>query len=549
VATGVKANRFRVLVRSPELRYRVLVSCLRLLSVAQSCGVSGMDLHAVTSRQVAFGERTRRAIAGRYGIAVAAFAISLLIRAALNPWLFGARGSISVVPRGYILFVPAVLLVTYYAGLGPGLLTAVLSGLSVWYFFVPASHSFTIGTSDALALPIFAVSIVLVNSLRIAKDQVSQRLNDLRRLHQLSSLLVRQGSDFNGCLRAVVKTAIAICGATKGDLQLFDQDVNALTIVAQEGFEQPFLDLFKYVHDDPSTCAAAMRSAQRVIVEDVAKSEIFAGQPSLDVLLEAGVRAVISTPLTGSSRKVTGIISVHFGKPHRPSEHELHALDLLAAQTADYLERKRSEEIETLLMRELQHRSNNLLAVVQSIAHRSLAAGENLADARQKFESRLQALARANRRISNSNGSGVNFRNIVTDELSTFPDRTTIDGSQFEVNAQQAQKFSLVLHELMTNAVKYGALSGPNGSVKVSWSLKRDSAGPILSFRWEERDGPRVVPPSKQGFGSQLIKISFPDGRTNYGPGGLTFEMDVPVGQATPDHSADATLQQLSVQA
>lgn len=517
--------------------------------MAQSCGVSGMDLHAVTPRQVAFGERTRRAIAGRYGIAVAAFTISLLIRAALNPWLFSARGSISVVPRGYILFVPAVLLVTYYAGLAPGLLTAVLSGLSVWYFFVPASHSFAIGTSDALALPIFAVSIVVVNRLRIAKDQVSQRLNDLRRLHHLSSLLVRQSSDFKGCLGAVLQTAIEICGAAKGNVQLFDPDVNALTIVAQEGFEQPFLDFFKYVHDDPSTCAAAMRLAQRVIVEDVAKSAIFAGQPSLDVLLEAGVRAVVSTPLTGSSRKVTGMISVHFGKPHRPSEHELHALDLLAAQTADYLERKRYEETETLLLRELQHRSNNLLAVVQSIARRSLTTSENLADARQKFESRLQALARANHRISSSDGGGLNFRSIVTDELSTFPDRTTVDGSRFEVNTQQAQKFTLVLHELMTNAVKYGALSSANGRVKVSWSLKREGAGPILSFRWEERDGPRIVPPSKQGFGSQLIKISFPDARTNYGLDGLTFEMEVPVGEATPDHGAEPAPQQLSVQA
>jgi len=488
----------------------------------------------VTPRQVPFGERTRRAIVGRCGIAVVAFGISLLIRAGLNPWLFGSRGSISVVPRGYILFVPAVLLVTYYAGLGPGLLTAMLSGLSIWYFFVPASHSFTIGTSDALALPIFAVSIVVVNRLRIAKDQVSQRLNDLRRLHQLSSLLVRQGSDFKGCLDAVLKTAIEICGAAKGNVQLFDPDVNALTIVVQEGFEQPFLNFFKSVLDDPSACATAMRLAQRVIVEDVAKSEIFAGQASLKVLLDAGVRAVISTPLSGSSRKVTGMISVHFGQPHRPSEHELHALDLLATQTADYLERKRSEETEALLVRELQHRSNNLLAVVQSIAHRSLAASETLTDARQKFESRLQALARANRRISNLNGSGVNFRNIVTDELSTFPDRTTIDGSQFEVNAQQAQKFTLVLHELMTNAVKYGALSGPNGRVKISWSSKRGGVGPILSFRWEERDGPHVVPPSKEGFGSQLIKISFPDARTSYAPGGLTFEMDIPVGQAAP---------------
>jgi two-component sensor histidine kinase len=508
-----------------------------------------MDRKTVTSRRVSFGERTLRAVASGYGLALVAFAVSLFVRAALNPWLFGPRGSISVVPRGYILFVPAVLLVTYYAGLGPGLLTAVLSGLSIWYFFVPAPHHFGIGTSDALALPIFALSILVVSRLRIAKDQVSHRLNDLRRLHQLSSLLVRQGSDFKACLDAVLKAAIEICGATKGNVQVFDPDVNALRIVAQQGFEQPFLDFFMYVHDDSSACAAAAHTARRVVVEDVTKSEIFAGQPSLNVMLEAGARAVISTPLTGSSRKVTGMISVHFGRPHRPSEHQLHALDLLAAQTADYLERKRSEETEALLVRELQHRSNNLLAVVQSIAHRSLVASETVADARQKFESRLQALARANRRISNSNGSGVDLRNVVADELSTFPDRTAMDGGRLDVSAQQAQKFTLVLHELMTNAVKYGALSGPGGRVDVSWSLKRDGAGPILSFRWEERDGPRIAPPNKQGFGSQLIKISFPDSRANYSPDGLIFEMDVPVGQGAAEEGTAASLLERAAQA
>jgi two-component sensor histidine kinase len=501
-------------------------------------GFTGMNRQAVTSRQVPFGERTRRATAAGYGIAVVAFGISLLIRAALNPWLFGARGSISVVPRGYILFVPAVLLVTYYAGVGPGLLTAVLSGLSVWYFFLPAPHSFTIGTSDALALPIFAVSILVVSRLRIAKDQVSQRLNDLRRLQHLSSLLVREDSDFKACLGAALEAAIEITGASKGTLQLFDPDANALTIAVQQGFEQPFLDFFKYVHDDPSACAAAMRSRERVIVEDVTKSQIFAGQPSLNVLSEAGVRSVISTPLAGSSRKIAGMISVHFGQPHRPAEHELHTLDLLAAQTADYLDRKRSEETEALLVRELQHRSNNLLAVVQSIAQRSLSGSETLSDARQKFESRLQALARANRRISGSNGSGVSLGDVVADELSTFPNRTTIAGSQLEISAQQAQKFALVLHELMTNAVKYGALSTPKGRVNVSWSVKRDGAGPILSFRWQESEGPHVVPPSKQGFGSQLIRISFPEARTAYNPNGLTFEMDVFLGQAPAARSA-----------
>ena len=109
---------------------------------------------------------------------------------------------------------------------------------------------------------------------------IAADLRDMTLLNQLSNRLVREGTDHDRNLNAVVDTAIAITGADKGNLQLLDSTTGALTIVAQCGFEKPFLKFFASVRDDASACATAMRSGERVIVEDVQESEIFAGQPS-----------------------------------------------------------------------------------------------------------------------------------------------------------------------------------------------------------------------------------------------------------------------------
>jgi two-component sensor histidine kinase len=318
-------------------------------------------------------------------------------------------------------------------------------------------------------------------------------------------------------------------------MQLLDTASGALTIVAYEGFNTSFLAFFENTRDDASACAAAMHSNKRVIVEDVLNSEIFVGKASLQVMLEAGVRAVISTPLMSSRDNLLGMISVHFDKPHHPTEPELRRLDLLARQTADYLERKGAEEVEGTLLRELQHRSSNLLAVIQSMAHRTLSTSHTLEEAKEAFEGRLQALARANRQLTKSHWSKVDLSEIVGAEFSLFPTRTSFEGGKIELTAQHAQKFTLVVHELLTNAVKHGALSDPKGKVSVSWSVKRDGVGSVLSFRWEERDGPRAAEPTRQGFGSQLIRTTFPNGRADYGDNGLTYEIDVPLATISGD--------------
>jgi two-component sensor histidine kinase len=199
------------------------------------------------------------------------------------------------------------------------------------------------------------------------------------------------------------------------------------------------------------------------------------------------------------------------------------------ASILDVTERKRAEETERMLMREVEHRSNNLLAVVQAIAHRSLAGAKSFDDAKDAFEARLQALARAHRQITKSKMSGMTMRDVVRLELDPFATRTAIEGSDVMLGHDLVQSFALVLHELATNAVKYGALSHANGKIEVAWSVAESGAKKLLNFEWQERGGPPVTSPNRNGFGTSLLKATFPESQLNYALEGLICKISVPL--------------------
>jgi GAF domain-containing protein len=175
--------------------------------------------------------------------------------------------------------------------------------------------------------------------MRIAADRDAMAL-----LHELGVKCSRPGSDADTCLSEMVRTAMALTGASKGNLQLFDPSSGALRLAAHQGFDEPFLRFFATVDDSASACGSAMKRFERVVVEDVTTSAVFAGTPALAVMLEAGARAVQSTPLISSMGNMLGMISTHFNEPHQPSERELRLIDLLARQAADYLERQQADK-------------------------------------------------------------------------------------------------------------------------------------------------------------------------------------------------------------
>jgi two-component sensor histidine kinase len=353
--------------------------------------------------------------------------------------------------------------------------------------------------------------------LKLAAAQLAASLSALRHIEQeqhslrakemlidVGARCVRAGHRFDECLEAILDAAIFITRADKGNIQLFDAGANALVIKAQRGFSQPFLDFFRHVHAGSAACGAALGSAERLVVEDVAHSTLLAGTAALEVLSAAGVRAVQSTPLVSSTGRVLGVVSTHFTAPRQPSEAELRRLDLLARQAGDYLERLDAEERQRLLAREVDHRAKNLLAVMQWILNLTQATDSK--DFVDKISGRIMALGRAHTLVTDSHWEGSDIARLVAEVLSPFgasKAAVSMQGPPVLLRPSASQSVALVLHELATNAAKYGALSQPHGRLSVAWRFSEQG----LSLDWIESDGPTIAaPPVAQGFGTSVLR-------------------------------------------
>jgi PAS domain S-box-containing protein len=199
----------------------------------------------------------------------------------------------------------------------------------------------------------------------------------------------------------------------------------------------------------------------------------------------------------------------------------------------DITERKRASDRERLLAREVEHRSSNLLSVIQSIIARSLVGGGSLDEARRTLQERLDSVARTHRQLTDAHWNGLRLSEIVRSELEAFAAQIeVVERCDVTLTPQHAQNFSLALHELATNAAKYGALSCPEGKVDVSWSVANTAAGRLLRFRWRERGGPPVMAPRRRGFGTLLLKGVFAGARLDYASEGLSCEVDLTLTEA-----------------
>ncbi len=180
----------------------------------------------------------------------------------------------------------------------------------------------------------------------------------------------------------------------------------------------------------------------------------------------------------------------------------------IGAQIGRVLERKRGEDLQTLLLAELNHRAKNILAIVRGIAHLSFNASSNIEEAQRTFDRRLDSIAKANDILHAQSGKSALLGDIVRESLEgcgASSDRMTVAGPEICVDSSTAIMFSLAVHELCTNALKYGAMSGDGGRVAINWSTV-DAEGQRFDFTWAESGGPPVEPPKSTGFGTRILK-------------------------------------------
>jgi PAS domain S-box-containing protein len=206
----------------------------------------------------------------------------------------------------------------------------------------------------------------------------------------------------------------------------------------------------------------------------------------------------------------------------------------------DITERKRAELHRELLVNELNHRVKNSLATVQAIASQTLRSGADVDEARRSFTARIMALARAHDVLTSRNWEGADLKELILGVVLPYCvdrlERIRVDGPRVRLAPKQALALAMAVHELCTNAAKYGALSVESGRVDVTWRAARGG----LHLTWREAGGPPVAPPVKRGFGSRLLETGLAAElggavRVCYEPGGVVCTIDAPLAAAAEE--------------
>ncbi|KGF69047.1 hypothetical protein LL06_13010 [Hoeflea sp. BAL378] len=236
-----------------------------------------------------------------------------------------------------------------------------------------------------------------------------------------------------------------------------------------------------------------------------------------EVLRRHGVRSMVNVVIAGEG-PAYGVLEVDAQQPRGFTEDDVAFLRSYANLLAAAIERvrvheelRRSAREQGILARELGHRVRNLLSLVRALASRTSAQGRTAEEFRTAFIDRLQALSTAESLVFESNRERTDPLVLAEEVLAPHRQEDagsiSIEGSSVDLSARQARMFGLALHELATNAAKYGALSVAGGKVSLGWDLEaQKGARKRLSMTWQESDGPEITPPQLKGFGTRLLE-------------------------------------------
>ena len=200
---------------------------------------------------------------------------------------------------------------------------------------------------------------------------------------------------------------------------------------------------------------------------------------------------------------------------------------------------KQAEARQKALIDELNHRVKNTLATVQALATQTIRGDDAAKEVRDRFSARLFALSRAHDRLTCQGWQSADLRSIVEGVFAPYDDgRVSLEGDAVPLSPRTALTLAMVLHELATNAAKYGALSAPGGRLALSWQMADEAGSPRLHLAWEESGGPPVTRPERRGFGSRLVERSVVHqlngaAELQFRPAGVLCRMDIPLSPRT----------------
>ncbi len=351
----------------------------------------------------------------------------------------------------------------------------------------------------------------------MAATDIRNRSPDAARIAALDDLAILDTEPEPG-FDDIVLLACQICGTPVSLVSLVAEDRQWFK--ARVGFPACETPLGQ------SVCAHALRQGGTFVIPDLALDE--RTKDNALVTGEPFIRFYAGTPLQAREGVPIGTLCVIDTEP-RPgglTEAQTRGLEALARQVEAQLESRRllaeragatAERLaaeaadrrrQELLSLELGHRLKNLLALVHSIAVRTLRGAEVPAEARSALLDRIRALGKAQDILLAGSAEAASMSALVRDAIEPHGHgaRFRVSGPEIAVSAKAALMLALALHELSTNAAKYGALSSPAGTVDIGWSVVAGGGEPMVEVVWREGGGPAVAPPRREGFGTRLIE-------------------------------------------
>jgi two-component sensor histidine kinase len=314
-------------------------------------------------------------------------------------------------------------------------------------------------------------------------------------------------------------------------------DAAAETVDIEEGWSAPGVQSIAGVHrfEDYGRLRDGLVKGEPLVIDDVRTDSRTTDDPA--PMLALGIGALVNMPVRERGRTV-GVFLAHKSEAHAWTPDELAFLRKIADRVQVGAARLRAEEQQRLVNNEIAHRLKNQLAIVQAIASQTLRQADDLRSANDALAFRLAALARATDVLMATDWNGAELHALAQAALGSHgsvSDRFRLSGPRLRFEPQISLALALALHELSTNAIKYGALSNDAGHVELTWSVLpgHDGVPPRFHLRWQEIGGPAVSPPERRGFGSVMIERSLRayfrgEIRVDYHAAGLEFGIDAP---------------------
>jgi PAS domain S-box-containing protein len=426
---------------------------------------------------------------GAYALAFVSAGVATVLRLALDPYLVGAQ---------FITFFPAIVITTLISGFGAGFFCAVLSTAAADFFVLEPRWAFSFSVEDPANVadllvfgPMASYCVIVIGRMRMAieREQAERALQASKDRLQLALDAARLGWWQYDPRRRVISVDTRL-------KEIFDFTAD----------ETPIEEFIHRVHPDDLEMVWADREAALNPADPKPYAHEYRIRRRDGEVRWVDVHGLAYFEGAGRGRRVGSFIGT----------------------VADTTERKEHEEREHLLMREINHRAKNMLSVVDAIAHQTATRTPKCFV--ERFSKRIQALAANQDLLIRNAWHGVEIEDLVRAQLAPFADligsRIIVHGPKLRLNAASAQAVGLALHELATNAGKYGALSDA-GRVDIGWETNGEKT---FTMSWTEREGPPVSPPQRRGFGAivmQEMAERSVDGRVelDYAPSGVTWRL------------------------